>query len=131
MDRPELGLQQLYAFAVLAEELHFGNAAARLGIAQPPLSQQIRRLEAKVGHPLFIRGPGRVALPPVGQQLLPAARRALDEVTIGLDAARRTGSGAAGRIRIGFSASLALTVLPGLLRAYRDRYPGVHSRSAR
>jgi DNA-binding transcriptional LysR family regulator len=123
MDRPELGLQQLHAFAVLAEELHFGRAAARLGIAQPPLSQQIRRLEAKVGYPLFTRDP--VALTPAGQELRPAARRALDEVAAGLDTARRTGSGAAGRIRIGFAASLALTVLPGLLRAYRDRYPEV------
>ncbi|MEV4898289.1 LysR family transcriptional regulator, partial [Nonomuraea sp. NPDC055795] len=125
MDRPELGLQQLHAFAVLAEERHFGRAAERLGIAQPPLSQQIRRLEAKVGHPLFTRGPGGVALTAAGRELLPAARRALDEIAGGLNAARRTGSGEAGRIRIGFSASLALTVLPGLLRAYRDRYPQV------
>ncbi len=125
MNRPELGLQQLHAFAVLAEELHFGRTAERLGIAQPPLSQQIRRLEAKVGHPLFTRGPGRIALTAAGHELLPAARRALDEVAAGLSAARRTGSGEAGRIRIGFSGSLALSVLPGLLRAYRDRYPAV------
>ncbi|ACZ86672.1 LysR family transcriptional regulator [Streptosporangium roseum] len=125
MERPELGLQQLHAFAILAEELHFGRAAERLGIAQPPLSQQIRRLEVKVGHPLFTRGPGRVTLTPAGHELLPAARRALDEIAIGLDAARRTGNGEAGRLRIGFSASLALTLLPGLLRGYRDRYPGV------
>ncbi|GAA4572422.1 LysR family transcriptional regulator [Planotetraspora kaengkrachanensis] len=125
MDRPELGLQQLHAFAVLAEELHFGRAAERLGIAQPPFSQQIRRLEGKVGHPLFTRGPGRVTLTPSGHELLPAARRALDEVATGLDAARRIGDGQAGRIRIGFSASLALTLLPALLGGYRDRYPGV------
>lgn len=125
MDRPELRLQQLHAFAVLAEELHFGRAAERLGIAQPPLSQQIRRLEAKVGHPLFTRGPGPVALTAAGRELLPAARRALQEIAVGLDTARRVGSGAAGRLRIGFSASLALTVLPGVLRAYRDRFPQV------
>lgn len=125
MDRPELALQHLHAFAVLAEELHFGSAAERLGIAQPPLSQQIRRLEAKVGHPLFTRGPGGVALTAAGRELLPAARRALGEVEGGLDAARRTGRGEAGRLRIGFAASLALTVLPGLLRAYREKYPAV------
>jgi DNA-binding transcriptional LysR family regulator len=125
MNRPELGLHQLYAFAVLAEELHFGRAARRLGIAQPPLSQQIRRLEERVGHALFERGAGRVALTAAGRELLPAALRALDEVSSGLDAARRRGGGQAGRLRIGFAASLALTILPGLLRAYRDRYPGV------
>ncbi|MGW7007817.1 LysR family transcriptional regulator [Streptomyces sp. NPDC054933] len=125
MDRPELALQQLHAFAVLAEELHFGRAAQRLGIAQPPLSQQIRRLELRVGHALLVRGPGRIALTPAGRELLPAARRALEEVAGGLDAARRVGSGATGRIRIGFAASLALTILPGLLRAYRGRFPDV------
>ncbi|MFJ3657338.1 LysR family transcriptional regulator [Streptomyces nigra] len=126
MDRPELPLPQLHAFVVLAEELHFGHAAARLGIAQPPLSQQIRRLEDKVGHALFTRAPGRVALTPAGSELLPAARRALTDLADGLAAARAVGSGQAGRLRIGFAASLALTVLPGLLRTFRHRFPGVH-----
>ncbi|MCF1594880.1 LysR family transcriptional regulator [Streptomyces muensis] len=125
MDRPELPLQQLHAFVVLAEELHFGHAAARLGIAQPPLSQQIRRLEDKVGHALFHRAPGRVTLTPAGRELLPAARRALTDLTDGLAAARAVGSGRTGTLRIGFAASLALTVLPGLLRTFRHRFPGV------
>ncbi|MFE9360456.1 LysR family transcriptional regulator [Streptomyces olivaceoviridis] len=126
MERPELPLPQLHAFVVLAEELHFGRTAARLGIAQPPLSQQIRRLEDKVGHALFTREPGRVTLTPAGRELLPAARRALTDLADGLVAARAVGSGRAGRLRIGFAASLALTVLPGLLRTFRQRYPGVH-----
>ncbi|MDT0320223.1 LysR family transcriptional regulator [Streptomyces millisiae] len=125
MDRPELPLPQLHAFAVLAEELHFGHAAARLGIAQPPLSQQIRRLEERVGHPLFRREPGRVTLTPAGRELLPAARRALADLAAGLSAARAVGEGRAGWLRIGFAASLALTILPGLLRAFRDGAPGV------
>ncbi|WP_017237594.1 LysR family transcriptional regulator [Streptomyces sp. SS] len=125
MERPELPLAQLHAFVVLAEELHFGHAAARLGIAQPPLSQQIRRLEDKVGHPLFSREPGRVALTPAGRELLPAARHALTGLADGLAAAREAGSGRAGRLRIGFAASLALTVLPGLLRDFRERFPAV------
>ncbi|GAA4023862.1 LysR family transcriptional regulator [Streptomyces plumbiresistens] len=125
MERPELPLPQLHAFVVLAEELHFGHAAARLGIAQPPLSQQIRRLEDKVGHALFSREPGRVALTPAGRELLPAARRALTDLADGLDAARAVGSGRAGRLRIGFAASLALTVLPGLLRTFRQQFPDV------
>ncbi|MEV0380575.1 LysR family transcriptional regulator [Nonomuraea sp. NPDC050643] len=125
MDRPELPLPQLHAFVVLAEELHFGHAADRLGIAQPPLSQQIRRLEGKVGHALFTRAPGRIALTPAGKELLPAAHRALAELADGLAAARAVGSGRAGGLRLGFAASLALTVLPGLLNAYRERFPGV------
>ncbi|MGV4980823.1 LysR family transcriptional regulator [Streptomyces sp. NRAIS4] len=123
MDRPGLPLPQLHAFVVLAEELHFGHAAARLGIAQPPLSQQIRRLEEKVGYPLFDRAPGRVTLTPAGRALLPAARQALAGLADGLAAARAVGSGRSGRLRIGFAASLALTVLPGLLRDFRQRFP--------
>jgi DNA-binding transcriptional LysR family regulator len=124
--RPELlPLPQLHAFVVLAEELHFGRAADRLGIAQPPLSQQIRRLEDKVGHALFTRAPGRVALSAAGRELLPAARRALAGLSEGLAAARAAGSGRTGHLRIGFAASLALTVLPGLLRTHRERFPGV------
>ncbi|MFF6776753.1 LysR family transcriptional regulator [Streptomyces sp. NPDC012637] len=123
MERPDIPLAQLHAFVVLADELHFGHAAARLGIAQPPLSQQIRRLEDKVGHPLFHREPGRVTLTPAGRELLPVARRVLGELSDGLAAARAVGSGRAGRLRIGFSASLALTVLPGLLRTFRERFP--------
>jgi DNA-binding transcriptional LysR family regulator len=109
MERPELPLQQLHAFVVLAEELHFGRAATRLGIAQPPLSQQIRRLEDKVGHALFSRGPGRITLTPAGRELLPAARHALNGLADGLAAARDVGSGRTGRLRIGFAASIALT----------------------
>ncbi|KOV84593.1 LysR family transcriptional regulator [Streptomyces sp. NRRL WC-3618] len=126
MERPELPLPQLHAFVVLAEELHFGHAAARLGIAQPPLSQQIRRLEDKVGHALFTRTPGRVTLTPAGSELLPAARRALTDLSDALAAARAVGSGRAGRLRIGFAASLALTILPRLLRTFRHQFPGVH-----
>ncbi|MGY0062396.1 LysR family transcriptional regulator [Streptomyces sp. LZ34] len=125
MERPELPLPQLHAFVVLAEELHFGHAAARLGIAQPPLSQQIARLEGKVGHALFSRKPGGVALTSAGRELLPAAQRALAELADGLAAARAVGSGRVGRLRIGFAASLALTVLPGLLRRFRERFPDV------
>ncbi|MET7289581.1 LysR family transcriptional regulator [Streptomyces sp. NPDC005573] len=126
MERPEVPLPQLHAFVVLAEELHFGHAAARLGIAQPPLSQQIRRLEDRVGHALFVRAPGQVALTPAGSELLPAARRALTDLADGLAAARAVGDGRTGRLRIGFAASVALTVLPGLLRSFRDRFPEVH-----
>lgn len=126
MDRPELSLPQLHAFTVLAEELHFGRAAARLGIAQPPLSQQVRRLEARVGYPLFTRAAGGVALTAAGEELLPAARRTLADLTDALSATRAVGGGRSGSLRIGFAASLALTVLPGLLRRFREEFPDVH-----
>ncbi|WP_327315956.1 LysR family transcriptional regulator [Streptomyces sp. NBC_01235] len=130
MKPSELGtlppLPQLHAFVVLTEELHFGRAATRLGIAQPPLSQQIRRLEDRVGHALFKRSPAGVTLTPAGRELLPAARRALTGLADGLAAARAAGDGRTGRLRVGFAASLALTVLPDLLRTHRDRFPGVH-----
>lgn len=125
MERPELPLPQLHAFVVLAEELHFGHAATRLGISQPPLSQQIRRLEDKVGYPLFNREPGRIGLTAAGRELLPAARHALTRLAQGLTAAREAGGGRTGRLRIGFAASLALTVLPSLLRTFRERFPAV------
>ncbi|MFI6323106.1 LysR substrate-binding domain-containing protein [Nonomuraea sp. NPDC050556] len=121
MDR--LTFPSLRAFVVLAEELHFGRAADRLGVAQPPFSQQIRRLEERVGHPLFERDPSGVRLTPAGRELLPAARSAIDGLAFGLEAARRAGRGEAGRLRVGFAASLAVTVLPRLLRAHRGRHP--------
>lgn len=125
MDRLNLPLPQLQAFVVLAEELHFGHAAARLGIAQPPLSQQIRRLEDRVGHALFTRGPGHVSLTPAGEELLPAARSVLTTLADALASARAVGEGRAGTLRIGFAASLALTVLPTLLRRFRQQVPDV------
>jgi DNA-binding transcriptional LysR family regulator len=125
MDQPEPSLHQLRAFVVLAEELHFGRAAARLGIAQPPLSQQIRRLEKKVGAPLLRRGSGGVELTASGRELLPAARSTLTCLADGVDAARAVADGRRGLLRLGFSASLALTILPGLLCTFRERFPGV------
>ncbi|GAA4892961.1 DNA-binding transcriptional LysR family regulator [Stackebrandtia albiflava] len=125
MDRLDLSLTQLHAFTVLAEELHFGRAAARLGIAQPPLSQQIQRLETKVGHPLFHRTAAGVTLTAAGSTLLPAARESLGALASGLADARTAAAGRSGRLRIGFAASLALTVLPRVLRDHRTAYPGV------
>jgi DNA-binding transcriptional LysR family regulator len=120
-------LRHLRYFLAVADELHFGRAAEKLGIAQPPLSQQIKSLETQVGHPLFERKP-RVRLTPAGEALLEVARRTLAQVEEGLDLARRAGRGEAGKITVGFAASILTTALPEILRTYRERHPGVELR---
>jgi DNA-binding transcriptional LysR family regulator len=122
---PELDLRLLRSFVVVAEELHFTRAAERLGIAQPPLSQQIRRIEDKVGYALFARGTRRVELTRAGQSLLVTARRLFEQASFGVEAARRAGRGEVGRLRIGFPTSIALTALPAIIRSYRRDYPDV------
>lgn len=123
----KIELRHLRYFAAVAEELHFGRAAERLGIAQPPLSQQIKSLEELVGYPLFERKP-QVRLTPAGEALLELARRTLSQVEEGLDTARRVGRGEAGKITVGFAASILTTALPEILRTYRERFPGVELR---
>lgn len=122
---PEIELRLLRSFVVVAEELHFTRAAERLGIAQPPLSQQIRRIEDKVGYALFLRGTRRVELTQAGRSLLVTARRLFDQAAFGIEAARRAGRGEIGRLRIGFPTSIALTILPTIIRSYRSNYPDV------
>ncbi|MDD3445807.1 MAG: LysR family transcriptional regulator [Zavarzinia sp.] len=122
---PELDPRLLRAFVVVAQELHFSRAAERLGIAQPPLSQQIRRLEDKIGYPLFRRGTRRVELTEAGRVLLDVANTLFEQMTYGVNAVRRAGRGEVGRLRIGFPTSLALSVIPGAVRRYREQYPEV------
>jgi DNA-binding transcriptional LysR family regulator len=120
-------LRHLRYFAAVAEELHFGRAAQRLGIAQPPLSQQIKSLETLIGYPLFERKP-QVRLTPAGETLLEVTRRTLAQVEEGLDFTRRAGRGEAGKLTVGFAASILTTALPEILRTYREQYPGVELR---
>ena len=120
-------LRHLRYFAAVAEELHFGRAARRLGMAQPPLSQQIGRLEEMMGCALFTRRP-RVALTPAGEVLLAVARRSLAQVAQGVETTRRAGRGEAGVLTVGFAASVMLAPLPAMIRAFRTRHPGVELR---
>lgn len=122
-----LELRHLRYFAAVARELHFGRAAQKLGIAQPPLSQQIKGMEELIGYPLFERKP-RVRLTPAGEVLLEVAQRTLAQVEEGLDLTRRAGRGEAGKLTVGFAASILTTALPEILRTYRERYPGVELR---
>ncbi len=121
-----LELRHLRYFVAVAEELHFGRAAQRLGMAQPPLSQQIQRLEQIIGARLFERTSRRVQLTDAGSALLPDARRLLAGAEAALLAARRAGRGEQGELRVAFAATVMFLALPEIIRAFRDRFPGVH-----
>jgi DNA-binding transcriptional LysR family regulator len=121
-----LELRQLRYFVTVAEELHFGRAAVRLHMTQPPLSQAIAALEDLLGAPLFLRNRRTVALSPAGSALLPEARRLLAEADALPALVRRAAAGEAGRLAIAFITSADYSVLPPFLRRYSERYPDVH-----
>jgi len=118
-------LRHLRYFVAVAEERHFGRAAARLHIAQPPLSQQVRRLEAELGEPLLFRTTRRVELSPAGEVLLERSRQILAAVDAALDDARRAARGEYGHLAIGFTGSSTYEMLPSLAAALRRELPGV------
>jgi DNA-binding transcriptional LysR family regulator len=122
---PDLEIRHLRYFVAVAEELHFGRAALRLHIAQPPLSQQIRRLEEMLGHALFLRTSREVRLTAVGEELLERARHTLKKIDADVAAAQRIGRGEAGALTVGFIGSGMLTALPKMLGRYRRQYPAV------
>lgn len=103
-------LRHLRYFTVVAEELHFTRAAARLGIGQPPLSQQIQQLEREIGTPLFLRLPRGVELTEAGAQFQEDARAILLNAERAIDTARRLGRGERGAITVGFTASAVSTL---------------------
>ncbi|GGL73306.1 LysR family transcriptional regulator [Curtobacterium citreum] len=119
----DVDLRQLRAFLAVADELHFGRAASRLRLAQPALSQQIRRTERDLGVDLFVRTSRSVALTPAGHVLQGRARSLLDQVERDLDEVVRVGRGEAGRLDVGFVVS-ALPLGPiERVQAFRQRYP--------
>ncbi|MEV4259524.1 LysR family transcriptional regulator, partial [Spirillospora sp. NPDC049652] len=110
-------------FVIVAEELHFGRAAERLGMAQPPLSQRIRRLEDELGVRLFDRTSRRVDLTAAGRLLLPEARDVLGRVDRIRELADRARSGEVGLVRAGLPADLGGDVVAALVAAFRERRP--------
>lgn len=120
-----LELRQLRYFATVAEELHFGRAAERLHMTQPPLSQAIAQLEDQLGAALFLRNRRQVELTPAGAALLPEARRMLAQAGELPELVRRAAAGETGRMALAFVTSADYSVLPPFLLRYREAYPNV------
>lgn len=118
-------LSQLRCFVTAAEELHFGRAAARLNMTQPPLSRQIQVLERLLGVTLFERTTRNVKLTPAGRVFLPEARRIVWLAESATLAARRVAQGDAGRISIGFTAVSGYSFLPQIIASARARLPNI------
>jgi DNA-binding transcriptional LysR family regulator len=119
-----MDLRQLRYFVAVAEELHFGRAAERVGIAQPPLTQQIQKLERDLGCTLFLRG-RRTSLTEPGMVLLERARLLLTQADRAVEETQRAARGETGELTVGVPPSVMLSGLPSAIRKYRQRYPEV------
>lgn len=120
-----IDLRHFRYFQALAQELHFGRAAARLCIAQPALSRQIQQLEEEIGTPLLRRTQRRVELLPAGQVFLERSNLILEEVERAAVDARRTGAGEFGRLSVGFIHSSTYGLLPSIIERFRHLYPDI------
>lgn len=115
--------RHLRYFLVLAEELHFGRAARRLSISQPPLSLNIQQLEASVGAVLLIRNSKSVQLTAAGRAFVPAARALLEQAAQASNLAKEVGRGMAGTLSIGFAGTMLYSGLPEILASFQARHP--------
>lgn len=118
-------IHQIRAFLAVAEELHFGRAAQRLHIAQPPLSRTIRQLEKRLGTPLFERSTRSVQLTESGRALVEPARAILDAVRLAEMAVTAAGRGQTGRVRIGFAGSSSHHLVGTWAKLVRRTHPGI------
>jgi DNA-binding transcriptional LysR family regulator len=120
-----MDLKHVRAAVAVAYHLHFGRAAAELGVAQPPLSQQIKALESELGVTLFERSTRAVRLTPAGEAFVADARTALSVVDSAVRKAQAVGRGEAGDLAIGMVGSAVAQPLPAIIRAFRARCPDV------
>ncbi|MEO3781916.1 LysR family transcriptional regulator [Actinocorallia sp. B10E7] len=118
-------LRHVVSFLALADELHFGRAAARLHLAQPSLSQHLQRLERSLGVELVTRTSHEVRLTAAGVAFREQAEEIMRSVQRAGEAARAAAEGRTGRIRVGYNLPAAQRVLPGTLARFADRRPGV------
>lgn len=119
-------LRHVRYFIAVAEELNFNRAAERLNIAQPPLSQQIRKLEEELDILLFYRTKQKVQLTDGGKTFLKHAYQILREVDISIKNARRASHGQTGQLSIGFTGTLTYDIFPRILKSFREKYPSVN-----
>ncbi|MFJ9815192.1 LysR family transcriptional regulator [Streptomyces sp. NPDC101151] len=117
--------QQLQYFVAVAETRHFTRAAELVHVAQPSLSQQIKALERELGADLFLRARGNITLTDAGEALLPLARRILADADTARHEVQELVQLRRGRVRLGATPSLCTGLLPDVLRAFHDRYPGI------
>ncbi len=121
-----MNLKQLQYFIAVAEELHFGRAAERLNMAQPPLSRAIKQLEEELGATLFNRGRSAITMTQAGERLLERGRSVLTQLEDTRLEIRRLGQGSEGRLRIGFVGSATFGILPNIIKSYRRGFPEVN-----
>ncbi|MEU5852718.1 LysR substrate-binding domain-containing protein [Saccharopolyspora shandongensis] len=125
VDHIDLTQRVLEQFVTLAEERHFGRAAERLSMSQPPLSQAIQRLERRLGVSLIQRSTRSVELTPAGEAFAHDARHLLQAQDAAIERTRRIADGTEGELHLGFIGGLAYTFLPRVLRAAHDQLPRV------
>ncbi|MCR5879712.1 LysR family transcriptional regulator [Phenylobacterium sp. J367] len=125
MQHAQFDLSHLRCFVAVAEELHFGRAAARLNMTQPPLSRQIQVLERILDVALLERNSRSVRLTAAGRSFLPEAQRILRQTDIAVAVAKRADAGKIGTLRIGFTAATAYSYLPSLVMACQEALPDI------
>ena len=125
MNEPLIDMRVWRQFVAVAEELHFGRAAQRLHITQPPLTQAIAQLEKTLGVALFDRTSRRVQLTPAGEALLPDVRELLARAQALPARARAAAQGEVGRVRLAFVSTVGFELLPAWVRAFRQQCPQV------
>jgi DNA-binding transcriptional LysR family regulator len=119
-------IRHLHSFLAVADELHFGRAAERLHMTQPPLTRQIKQLEERLGDvQLFDRSRRRIVLTEAGEAFVVESRRMLEQLALAVERTQRVARGESGRLRVGFISTADYSVLPALLKAFAGRFPDV------
>lgn len=118
-------VRQIRYFLVLSDELHFGRAAARLHVSQPPLSASLKQLEEELGVRLLERSSKRVTLTRAGELFRRQARRVLTQLDDSIDLVRRIEKGATGLLRVGFTPAMLFRQVPEVLERFKQDFPGI------